>query len=383
MAGKKILILSVSAGTGHMRAAEALREAACGLDDDVVAEHVDVMDFATRLFKSLYADLYAPIVKHSPLLWEMIYKSTDHKTDDSPLERMRVATQKFNTLGLFKYIKSFKPDAVVCTHFLPAELLSGRVATKKSSVPCWVQVTDYDVHSLWIHPGMTGYFVATDQAAWKLKAKGIPASSIHVTGIPISSKFLQPTQRAACSRELGFDPGRPTVLLMSGGMGKDDLCPVAERILALSPCPQVIALAGKNRILLGKLDELASRYGGRLVPVGFTDRIETLMAAADIAVTKPGGLTTAECLTLKLPMILVSPIPGQEERNADYLIESGAALKALDLATIEYKITSLLTTPARLAAMRGKASASAHPNAAPVTMGIVISHLAQDRFSQT
>jgi processive 1,2-diacylglycerol beta-glucosyltransferase len=127
---------------------------------------------------------------------------------------------------------------------------------------------------------------------------------------------------------------------------------------------QLIALAGRNEALLKDLHELAKRYPNRLTPMGFTKTIERVMAAADLAITKPGGLTSAECLAMGLPMIVISPIPGQEERNADYLLESGAALKAVDAASLEYKVKRLLSQPQELRSMRERMLKVAHPHAA-------------------
>ena len=147
---------------------------------------------------------------------------------------------------------------------------------------------------------------------------------------------------------------------------------VAARLLALDEDFQLIALAGKNARTLAALQALAARYPGRLRPQGFTDRVDRLMACADLAVTKPGGLTSSECLAMGLPMIVNSPIPGQEERNADFLLEQGAALKACNAAALEYRIRLLLRHPSRLAAMRERTKALRCPGAAGEVLNRVL-----------
>ena len=151
---------------------------------------------------------------------------------------------------------------------------------------------------------------------------------------------------------------------MGGGAGVGALDEAAATLLALDVDFQLIALAGRNAAMLEKLQAIAQRHPGRLFPHGYTNRIERLMGAADLAISKPGGLTTSECLALGLPMIVFAPIPGQEERNCDYLLEHGAALKAVDATALEYRVRELVADPARLAAMRANARRLGTPNAA-------------------
>jgi len=211
---------------------------------------------------------------------------------------------------------------------------------------------------------MSGYFAANEEVAFRMRAHGIAADAIHVTGIPIMPAFGQVLSRSECARELGLDPQRKILLLMGGGAGLGSLDAIAERLLALGGDFQLAVLAGKNAGTLHRLRRLAAQYPGRLLAQGFTDRVERLMACADLVITKPGGLTVSECLAMGLPMIVNDPIPGQEERNADFLLEHGVALKACDRVTLEYRVMHLLKHPDRLAEMRVRARALACPDAA-------------------
>jgi len=208
---------------------------------------------------------------------------------------------------------------------------------------------------MWVHDHISGYFAANDEVAYRMRAQGIADHLIHVTGVPIMPAFGEAPDRAACAREFGLDPQRTTLLLMGGGAGLGSLDTIAARLLELDAAFQLIVLAGKNAQALATLQQLATRYPGRLLPQGFTNQVERLMACADLVITKPGGLTTSECLAMGLPMIVNSPIPGQEERNADFLLEQGVALKAFDAVTLEYRVHHLLENPAKLADMRSKA----------------------------
>jgi processive 1,2-diacylglycerol beta-glucosyltransferase len=369
---KTIAILSVSAGAGHVRAAQALQAAAERWYPDVETVHIDVMDVVPALFRKVYADTYLKIVERHPAFWGYLYARTDREKVDSALNRFRVAVERLNAVKLLKRLAEIDPDHVVCTHFLPAQILSRKIGRGTFDRPVWVTVTDFDVHALWILDHVNGYFAASDEVAWRMVERGIPRDRVHVTGIPIMPAFSEPPPRAACAAELGIDPSRPTFLLMSGGAGIAGIELLAARLLDLPGDFQLVALSGKNEQLLAAFREIAARHPGRLFPLGFTKTVERVMAASDLAITKPGGLTTSECLAIGLPMIVVSPIPGQEERNSDYLLENGAAMKACDAGALLYRVDALLRSPARLAAMRDASRALGRPAAAREVLETVL-----------
>lgn len=364
MSKKKILLLSVSAGAGHQRAAEALRATAKQNPDEPEVLHLDVMDFVTAGFRKVYTDFYIKLVNKAPTLWGYLYHATNEAQADSTMERLRRGIERLNARPLLQAITEFAPDVIICTHFLPAEMLSRQIRKERLHCPVWVQVTDFDLHRMWVHEHMAGYFAASEEVADRMRANGIPAESIHVTGIPIMPAFTQSLDRQACAAEFGLDPALRTFMLMGGGAGLGGLDKVAERLLSLPGDFQLIVLAGKNASALQALQKLATRYPGRLLPQGFTDNVERLMVCSDLVITKPGGLTTSECLAMGLPMIVNSPIPGQEERNADFLLEQGVALKAYDDISLAYRLNSLLQHPEKLADMRDKAAALGRPQAA-------------------
>ncbi len=364
MTQKKLLLLSVSAGAGHMRAAEAVRSYASAPNLEVTAMHLDVMNFVTPQLRKLYTDFYLALVNKTPTLWGYLYQITDEAKPEGWMHRLRRCLERLSTKRLLRKIAEFQPDAIICTHFLPAGVLSQLIATGRLECPVWVQVTDFDLHRMWVHEHMAGYFAANEEVAFRMRDQGIAAQTIHVTGIPIMPAFSQQLDRGVCARELGLDPKKTTFLLMGGGEGLGRLHAVAARLLGLEENFQLIVLAGKNAAALAALQELATLHPGRLWPQGLTDKVERLMACADLVVTKPGGLTTSECLAMGLPMIVNAPIPGQEERNSNFLLEQGVALKAFDRATLEYRIRYLLEHPAKLADMRTKAKALGRRHAA-------------------
>ncbi len=371
---KTLAILSVSAGAGHVRAAEGLQKTAERTCTGWNAVHLDVMDFVPQAFRTLYAESYIKIVNSHPALWGFLYEKSDRvETDRSKLKTVRLAIERLNTRKLKKELETMRPDAIICTHFLPPELISRLIRKDQLDAPCYVQVTDFDIHGLWIQSHMAGYFAASEEVAYRIKDRGIPQEKIHVTGIPISPAFTEPLSRTECAAELGIAPDKTTLLIMSGGMGVGGIDELVERLLSCNLDCRIIALAGKNKKLLADLEACAAKYPGKLTPMGFTTTIERVMAASDIAVSKPGGLTTSECMAMGLPMIIISPIPGQEERNADHLLEHGAALKAHDAAGVEFRVKKLLENRALLEAMRKNAARLGRPAAASNVLKIVTS----------
>ncbi|GFE59117.1 glycosyltransferase [Geobacter sp. AOG1] len=369
---QKIAIFSVSAGAGHVRAAQALEAAAMKWYPDVETVHVDLMELVPKLFKTVYADTYIKVVERHPAFWGYLYDKSDRERVDSALSKLRIAVERLNTRKLRQLLVDIAPDHVICTHFLPAQLLARKLRTGSFGKPVWVQVTDFDIHALWLHDRMSGYFAAHEEVAWRMAERGIPADTIHVTGIPIMPVFGEPQSRSKCATEFGLDPNRTTILMMSGGAGVGGIEVLADRLLRLEGDFQIVALAGRNEQLLVELRRLAERRPGRLFPMGFTRVIERLMAASDLAITKPGGLTTSECLAVGLPLIVVSPIPGQEERNADFLLENGAAMKACDAGALAWRVNTLLDNRQRLTLMGENARRVGRPDAARHVLDIVL-----------
>lgn len=373
MTGQRFLLLSVSAGAGHRRAAEAIQAAVAHRGDSVQVRHLDVMDFVSSSFRTLYTDVYLRLIGMAPSVWRYLYDLSNRTPPDSPGQRLRRAVERLSARQLMAEIDGWQPDAIVCTHFLPAEILFHQRRKGRVGCPIWLQVTDFDVHRMWAVPDMGGYGVASDEAAHRLTALGIDPARIHVTGIPLMPAFATRLDRSTCMAELGLEAARPTALLMGGGEGLGALDAVTVHLLETVPALQLIVLTGKNAALKARLDALQPTYGARLSVQGFTHQVERLMTCADVVITKPGGLTTAECLAMGRPMIVNSPIPGQEERNADLLLEAGAALKAVDGVTLAYRVQQLMDDPVRLGRMSEAARVLGRPRAAAAVVDRVLS----------
>lgn len=366
--GNSLLVLSASVGAGHLRAGQALHRAALTAIDRAfpshAVEHIDVLSLAPRAFRRIYADWYLVLVSRFPDVWSWLYRVTNDPDAQGLVGRMRERVERILLRKLIQRVRAQCPAAIVCTHFLPAQLLGREVAAGRLHCPVWVVVTDFDLHRMWVQPGVRGYFVAAPEVAYRLQAEGVPRDRIHATGIPVMPDFAQRTTREQCAVELGLPPDRPTILLMGGGAGLGTLPEIAARLMHLPGDFQLMVIAGSNAAALPALAALAKSYPGRLHFCGFTPRVHAYMACADLLITKPGGLTVSEALAIGLPMLLYAAIPGQEERNADFLLEQGAALKAVDATTLEYRVRHLLQAPDVLSRMRARARALGQPDAA-------------------
>ncbi len=357
---RRVLVLSASAGAGHLRAAEAVAKAIAVESPAAEVRNLDVLTLASRAFRDAYSKWYLSLVNRAPALWGYLYDRLDRPPKRQPMG-LRHALDHWNTRRLRQEVEAFAPNAIVCTHFLPGAVLAEERREGRLAAPLAVVVTDADVHRMWLHHGVTRYFVAREEAAALLSRLGFAASAIEVTGIPIDPRFAAPFDRRALRQAHGLPEHGPVVLLLGGGFGVGPVQEMAQRLGDAQKPARVVVVAGRNEKLRKALEKAA---GPRTVVLGFTTEMDEWMAAADLLVTKPGGLTTAEALARRLPMVLVNPIPGQEQRNADALLEAGAAVRAGNLEVLAWKVDQLLGDPDRMEALRTAAARAARPHAA-------------------
>jgi processive 1,2-diacylglycerol beta-glucosyltransferase len=364
----RVLLLSASSGAGHVRAAQALEKAFAARGDCAV-EHIDAIEYVSKLFQRVYDKAYISMVRRAPELMGVLYERTDQPWQHP---RRRLVLDRLNTAPMVGMLKRVQPDLCVATHFLPAEIIAWLIAKRKLHARNAIVVTDYDVHAMWLCRTVDRYYVAIDEAAEYLARIGVPREKLRVTGIPVDPLFSKPLDRAEARRVLGLDPSALSILVSAGGYGIGPVEQLVNDLLALQRPWQIIAIAGKAEKVRKRLEEISRKAGKlpngapRLVPVGFTTDMDKYMAAADLLVGKAGGLTTSEALSRILPMALIEPIPGQEERNADHLLEAGAAIRCNNLPAAAWKIAALLDDPPRLERMRDAARSMAKPNAAAI-----------------
>ena len=358
----KTLILHASVGGGHRSAALALAEAFRELDPGGTVEARDVLEFTPPFFRRLYAEVYAWLVNNTPEVWGYLYEHGGRRTAERKTARLVRAFDRLNYRRFLGFLERFGPDALVATHFLPSEILFPLAEKGKFSLPYYLVLTDHDAHAWWVRRGPRCFFVGSEEVRVLLEAAGIEPDRIRVTGIPVSRRFRQGPDRQEACRALGIPEEAKVVLLVGGASGIEEILPFARALAGLEDT-WTLAVAGRNEELAGKFDELASG-APRFRPYRFVENIEVLMSAAHVVITKSGGLTTSECLALGRPMIIVRPTPGQEDRNADYLLESGAAWKARTPESLRWKIRRLWSQPDCLERLSRSARALGRPEAA-------------------
>ncbi len=361
--GSKILILSASSGSGHTRAGEALEAAAAAFPGISSVRHIDVLDYGSALLGEFYSNLYQQMVSKAPSLWGWWYDKSDAPWKG---ETFRVAMERFQMQPLMECLKTEAPDITICTHFLASDIVSYMLQHEQISTRHAVVVTDVHVHALWLCHQFEHYFVPTDESAYYLRQIGFPVDRITVSGIPIHPAFSQSMDREALRKKLDVDPSGPVVLLSAGTFGMESSIVAIRALMHMEEPAQIVALCGRNEDLLTEVmhatEAAPAHLKFRALP--YTADMHEWMAISDLFIGKPGGLTISEAMASALPMILLNPIPGQEEINAANMLEEGVAVSPTDVVTLPYKVDLLLREPKRLAGMKHRMKQLAQPRAA-------------------
>ncbi|MBU0926571.1 MAG: glycosyltransferase [Spirochaetes bacterium] len=367
--GKRVMILSASAGSGHVKAAQAVEEA-CRTDprvSDVL--NLDALEYTNDIFQQIYSKGYLEAVKNAPELWAMAYDNMD-----KPWEKTLFYSviHRINSQPLVRKIVEYDPDICICTNMMPADIVAHLIQQDKVHCNLGIVVTDFYVHALWLEEVFTRYFVPKQENKYHLSRLGLPSDRIVVSGIPVLERFSADMPKPELLRKHGLDPDLPLVLLSAGAFGllkAETIHKILEQIK--SRC-QIVVICGKNASLKSRLEKLIeASEGGNLhkyLVEGYTDSMHEFLRLADVFIGKPGGLTTSECLVSGVPMVIWDPIPGQEQYNAYYLLENGVGVLPDNAITIGFKVDQLLADPERLSAMKARAKAISHPFAARVVV---------------
>ena len=361
-----VMIFSASSATGHLRAADALITSFQG--NGVAARHVEVLRYTNPIFKRIYSDLYVDLMTRQPDLLGFIYKAFDRPWH---FQKRRLALDRLNTGPLVHFIKKERPRLVLCTHFLPAEILLYLRKKKILEIPIGIVVTDWDAHAMWLFHDVDWYFVACEETRAYLSALGIPRETIHVTGIPIDPVFGIEKPQRETRLQLGLDPERVTLLVSPGGFGVGPVESLVRAVHDLTHSVQVVVVCGRNTRLENHLKNLSGTRHPMKV-IGFTTEMDLWMAASDLLVGKAGGLTSSEAVARGLVLVIVNPIPGQEERNSDHFLEEGIAIRCNNLPALAYKIDALIADQERFGRMKENVKRVARPHAASDIVTIVL-----------
>lgn len=326
----------------------------------IACEGVNSVSYANPVIGKIVSGVYLQVLKLAPQLWDFLY---DNPHIEKATRDIRGLLNVFNTGRIVEVLREYRPRCLVCTQAVPAGLLAAMKERGKIKLPLVGVITDYGVHNYWISPMVDLYLVPSEDVRRRIVRLGVREDRVRVTGIPIDPHFGAVGDKKAERQALGLSPTRPTALAMGGNYGLGPLEDVVSALRRLPASPQVIAVCGSNRRLLRKMHRRFAE--DRHVRVlGHVRTVHRLMDAADLLISKSGGLTTAESLAKGLPMLIVQPIPGQEERNAEFLMRHGAAERAETLEELAQRAQALFGQRARLDRLRENGRALARPHAA-------------------
>ncbi|AET68450.1 UDP-N-acetylglucosamine:LPS N-acetylglucosamine transferase [Desulfosporosinus orientis DSM 765] len=350
----RVLVFSATYGAGHVKAAEALIAAIRMIDSSVEIIHKDAIAIINRGLNQILRHSYIGVIKHAPKIWGKYYYRTQEIADDSLLQRF------LNTFGrrqLINYIRDLEPDVIVCTYPTVAGVLAQLRVKGELSIPVVTVVTDYTVHSHWIHFGVDCYIVGSPQVARGFVQRGIKASRIQISGIPVNPLFEREADKDERLSKLGLEKDRLTFLVMGGAYGVLGKAKWMCDLVANFGGPvQAIIVCGKDHKLYNSLDFVLQKASNPVVRFEFVNNVDELMSIADIIITKAGGLTVSESLTKRLPIIVFNPIPGQEENNAQYIEEIGAGRVARTDQEFISILDELITNPQEIRKMSNAAA---------------------------
>jgi processive 1,2-diacylglycerol beta-glucosyltransferase len=358
---KRIAILTLSVGAGHVRASSVIESALRDGADDLEILVVDALDLARGWFQWVYVRSYWMMLRFAPTAWKNLFERRNKNGHRATAPRW---VFRLGCARVLQRFRAFRPDLVIANEIGAVEIAALAKREGWFDAPLLAVQTDFHAEPPWVQEEVDYYCVGSAEAREQLVNWGASAHRILVSGIPIDPGFALRLERQDVLRTLGLVTRKPVVMVMGGGMGPAPLDAIVQSLEHCELPLQVIAIAGHNRNMRRRLQALRGRVALDLHIFGWTPRVAEFMAAADLLITKPGGLTMAEALAAGVPLLLTEPIPGPEERHVKYLVERGAAVFARELAGIPKLASNLLTSPARRARMVQRQRELARPEAA-------------------
>jgi processive 1,2-diacylglycerol beta-glucosyltransferase len=381
--GRRVLILAAGIGSGHNIAASVLESCFRASPQVDAVQKLDILESTNEVYRTLYDDGYFALVEAVPWLVGWGYDAID---PPFKLAHWMSLWDRINTTTAARAIKAFRPDFVVCTHFLPTRLVSLMLTRGVLEAKLAVVTTDYDFQGLWLSSPFNQFFAARDETKAHMVAIGVPPDRITVSGIPVRLGLGDAIDREAVLRRYELRPDRPILLISAGAAGGPYAQTIVQQTLRMASDFQAVVLCGRNDQLKDQIEGLVAFRRDRYRVLGYINDMHDLMRTAALFVGKPGGLSSAECMAAGLPMVLLHPIPGQEVRNSDFLLEEGAAVRCHYESTVGFKIDQLLAEPDRITRMAACARRIGRPEAATqITSAVLadespplwISHAAQ------
>jgi processive 1,2-diacylglycerol beta-glucosyltransferase len=345
----KALLLTITAGHGHHATASAVSNALAS--NGVQCETVDAYEYIAPILKELVARGYLILTERVPKVEGKFYTMAEKRTRSGDRISLTKMANQVLAKPLVSYIRNFDPDVIICTHVFAAGLVNSLKERGHIHTPTIGIITDFTIHPFWEDMQEIEYFVsASEYLTYSAAKRGMDPAKMLPFGIPIDPKFAEKTDSRKVREALGLDPDKTTLLIMSGSMGHGKIDKVIRRLDRLEEDFQAIVVCGNNKAAKEKIEAIDTSH--RFLTFGFVNNVEFLMDGSDCIVTKPGGLTTSEAIQKELPMIMVNPIPGQEERNVEFLLNSGMAMYATSTYPVDEAVHYILSCPERIKTMK-------------------------------
>lgn len=342
----KILILSITAGQGHHQTGKAIGKYFESRGHSAI--QLDCYEYLSPLLKEAVSGGYLVSTKYSPALYGKVYDFAEEYEEIDFSNKIVMGTNHILYRKLKKYILELNPDAIICTHVFAAILMT-YVKRKGIAIPSFGIITDFRLHPYWENTKLDYYVTANEFLEYSVTKKDIPKEKILPFGIPITENFETNLSKTDARKKLKLHDEK-TVLIMGGSMGYGNIIKTLVKIDSLDMPLQIITVCGNNKRLYNEIEEMELEH--KVYNFGYVNNVNELMDASDCIITKPGGLTVSESLAKMLPMILTKPIPGQEERNMDFLLNFGAAMKVSSKMPVDEVVYQLLGSDARCETMK-------------------------------
>ena len=362
---KKVIIFYAAYGGGHLSAARSIKENIESSYPDIQVELIDCMEYANKIVNKVTTKAYSEMAKKAPHTWGRLY----WKSQKGPLAHISTVSNKALSIKLNKLLKEHKPDIIISTHPFATQMCAYLKKLGKLDAKIATVMTDYAPHDQWLvfNQYVDYYFVSHNGMKKELHEKGIANEKIFATGIPLSNKFLLRYNKAQILQNFGLSPDRKTVLFFGGGafgLGKSQVYKIFKSFLERHEKIQIVAISGKNPKMKENFENLVEEFHkeDNVKILEYTDKVPELMSISDLVVTKPGGLTTTESLASGLPIVVINPIPGQEEENATYLEENKVAIWIKKDDDIEKILNDLFSSPDKMQEMKIRARLLAKKN---------------------
>lgn len=372
---KKVLIFYASYGGGHLSAAKSIKQYIDQNYSNVQTEMIDCVKYVNKALDKITTAAYREMAKKAPWAWEKVY----YQSQGGLLGKVSTTSNKIMAVKMAKLFREFKPDVVISTHPFGSQMTSYLKQKGKTNCLLATIMTDFKSHEQWLigNKFVNFYFVSNSSMKEEMMQNEIPEDKIFVTGIPISNRFLQTYSKQEVFSSFHLDPNEKTILFFGGGeygLGKDKTVAILES-LADFPDIQVVAIAGKNEKMQQAFEKIVYEKNKQntIKVLPFTDKVPELMSISNLVITKPGGLTVSESLASHLPLIVINPIPGQEEENAEFLEKMGCAIWLKKEENPKEVLSTVLGNATKLEEMKKLAEHLAKPNATKEICSIILS----------